>query len=567
MIHIRRISRWWPWILLVTCLVTGTQGLAQKQSKVPPKASATSKSKSQPETPPKEETTPAPAPEPPKTDPLGRSTPYGCVMGFLKAVSDGDLGLATQYLDSKEPDDKAKELATQLKGVLDANLSSSLNKISKDEQGSLRDYLRVSRESIGVAKTSHGDLEIFLDRVERQQQVPVWLFAPETLAKIPEAYSLLEKRDPLDALPEPLRTVNFFGMPLWRWISIFLGLGLCLLLSSVVARLFLWIFRIVLHKGKIQNEDEIVRKLKRPVRILLLALAVALIASHGLSVLARHYWESTAGVLFVVGIGWLLGSIIDLGASVGMRRSIATGVPQKIAVITLVQRLTKVLLAFAVLLILLKAAGVNVAAMLTGLGIGGVALALAAQNTLQDLFGGVSLIVRDTIRVGDFCRVADQTGTIEEIGLSSTRLRTLDRTVVSIPNSKIAQVSSENFTLRDKYWFRHVLSLRPDTTEDQLDRVLAGIETILVEDRNIEAESSRAVLLGFKDASFQIEIFAYVKTDTYANFLKYQQGLLQDVLTVISAAGARLAMTSQTTYLETTGITEDEMRKLTRTDR
>jgi MscS family membrane protein len=183
------------------------------------------------------------------------------------------------------------------------------------------------------------------------------------------------------------------------------------------------------------------------------------------------------------------------------------------------------------------------------------------------LFGGISIIVRDTIRVGDFCRVADQTGTIEEIGLSSTRLRTLDRTVVSIPNSKIAQVSSENFTLRDKYWFRHLLSLRPDTSEDQLDRVLTGIRTILVEDRNIEADTSRAVLLGFMDASFQIEIFAYVKTDTYPNFLKYQQRLLQDVLTAISEAGARLAMTSQTTYLETTGLTEEETTKLTRPNR
>lgn len=566
MIHTRRISRLWPVILLVVCLFTQTQGLAQKQSKAPPKARATSKSKSQtPETPPKEETTPAP--EPPKTDPLGRSTPYGCVMGFLKAVSDGDLGTATQYLDTKLPDDKAKELATQLKAVLDASLSSSLNKISKDEQGSLRDYLRVSRESIGVAKMPHGDLEIYLDRVERLDQVPVWLFAPETLTKIPEAYAHLEKRDQLDVLPESLRTVDFFGIPLWRWIVIFLGLGLSLLLSSIVARVFLWIFRIALHKGKIQDEEEILRKLRRPVRILLLSLAVAIISSFGLSVLARHYWESAAGVLVVLGTGWLLGSIIDIAASVGTRRSIAIGVQQKIAVITLVQRLTKILVALAVLLILLKGAGVNVGAMLTGLGIGGVALALAAQNALQDLFGGISIIVRDTIRVGDFCRVADQTGTIEEIGLSSTRLRTLDRTVVSIPNSKIAQVSSENFTLRDKFWFRHLLSLRPDTSEDQLDRVLTGIRTILVEDRNIEADTGRAALLGFVDASFQIEIFAYVKTDTYPNFLKYQQGLLQEVLAAISGAGARLAMASQTTYLETTSLTEEEMRKLTRTDR
>jgi MscS family membrane protein len=200
--------------------------------------------------------------------------------------------------------------------------------------------------------------------------------------------------------------------------------------------------------------------------------------------------------------------------------------------------------------------------MLTGLGIGGVALALAAQNALQDLFGGISIIVRDTIRVGDFCRVADQTGTIEEIGLSSTRLRTLDRTVVSIPNSKIAQVSSENFTLRDKFWVHHFLIFRPDTSEDQLNRVLAEIKDVMDQNPKIEPETSRVSILGYQNASFQIEIFAYLRTDTYANFLKYQQSFLMNVQTAIVEAGARLAMTSQTTYLEAVGLVEDETRRL-----
>lgn len=566
MVHLRRIGGPWQVIVLLVCLLGRTEGVAQKQTTKNTKPRASAARSNVPETPPKEEAAP-PVPEEPKTDPLGRSTPYGCVMGFLKAVNDSNLGIATQYLDAKLPNDEAKELAMQLKAVLDASLSSSLNKISKDEQGSLRDNASISRERIGVAKTQSGDLEIYLDRVERKEQIPVWLFSAETLAKIPEVYAHLQRHDRLDALPAPLREVHFFGIPLWRWIAIFLGLAVALLLSSAVARLFLWIFRIVLHKGKIQNEDEILRKLKRPVRILLLSLATAGAASFGLSVLARHYWESAAVVLGVIGLGYLVSSIIDLAASAGMRRSIATGVQQKIAVITLVQRLTKILVAFAVLLLLLREAGINVTAMLTGLGIGGVALALAAQNALQDLFGGISIIVRDTIRVGDFCRVADQTGTIEEIGLSSTRLRTLDRTVVSIPNSKIAQVSSENFTLRDKFWFRHLLTFRPDTLQDQLNRVIADIKTVLNQDPKVEAESSRVVFLGYQDASFQIEIFAYLKTDTYANFLRYQQGLLLNVQTAISEAGARLAMKSQTTYLETAGFINEETERLVRPER
>lgn len=567
MIHFRRISGSWQAIVLLVCLVGSAAGFAQKRNTGHLTGHAISGGKSKvTQSPPKEESNPPDAVAnnaPPKPDPLGRSTPYGCVIGFLQAVNDDNLGLATQYLDTTLPEEQARELAKELKAVLDASLSSNINKLSKEEQGNVRDNLRPSRDRIGVAKTPSGDLDIFLDRIQRPQEPPVWLFASETLAKIPGAYAHLHTFDLSDRLPQPLLRIQFLGLPLWRWIAILLALVLAFLLSSLVARVLLWIFRAFLIKGNIRNEDEILHKLRTPVRILLLSLAVVTAESFSLSVLARHYWGAAAKFFGVVGFAWLIVSIIDLAANAGMRRSVATGVQQKIAVITLIQRLTKILIAFVVLLIFLRDAGINVSAMLAGLGIGGVALALAAQNTLQDLFGGISIIMRDTIRVGDYCRIADQTGTIEDIGLSSTRLRTLDRSVVSIPNSKIAQVSSENFTLRDKFWFHHVLSLRPDTSQAQINRILADIQSILDEDLNVEAGSGRVDLIGFREASFQVEIFAYVKADTYASFLKHQKELLQIVRAAISQAGAQLAMTSQTTYLENANLLHLETKKPT----
>ena len=156
--------------------------------------------------------------------------------------------------------------------------------------------------------------------------------------------------------------------------------------------------------------------------------------------------------------------------------------------------------------------------MLAGLGIGGIALALAAQKTLEDLFGGISIIMRASIRVGDYCRVADQTGIIEDIGLSSTRLRTLDRTVVSIPNARIAVLSSENFASRDKFWFHHILSLRYDTSKTQIERVLGEMQAVMRNTPEIEKETHRANLIGARKASFQIEVFAYVIAANYDLF-------------------------------------------------
>jgi MscS family membrane protein len=265
-----------------------------------------------------------------------------------------------------------------------------------------------------------------------------------------------------------------------------------------------------------------------------------------LSVLARHYWTMVAQAIAAIGIIMLLVRLVDLASERSMRRSLETGVQEKIAVITLAQRLFKILAFFALLLILLRQAGVNVSAMLAGLGIGGIALALAAQNTLADLFGGITIISRETIRVGDYCKLADQTGTVEDIGLSSTRLRTLDRTVVSIPNSKIAQLASENFTLRDIFWFHHILSLRFDTTQPQIEQILTSVRSMLEQDPEVVKDGTiRVNLVKIHGAAFDIEIFAYKRAANYPEFLGRQGELLLNILAAITQLGVHLAFPSQ----------------------
>ena len=231
-------------------------------------------------------------------------------------------------------------------------------------------------------------------------------------------------------------------------------------------------------------------------RLLLVALAIRLVEPYTLSLLARSYWTATARVLGTVGLAWFVVRLVDIAGNIATRRSVTAGTREKIAIITLGRRLFKIFAIFVVLLFMLKGAGINVSAMLAGLGIGGIALALAAQKTLEDLFGGISIILRDSVRVGDFCRVADQTGVIEDIGLSSTRLRTQDRTVVSIPNSKIAQINSENFALRDKFWFHHFLLLRYDATGEQAGDIVAKVRALLEQSTEVEIETIRVNVVG-----------------------------------------------------------------------
>jgi MscS family membrane protein len=189
--------------------------------------------------------------------------------------------------------------------------------------------------------------------------------------------------------------------------------------------------------------------------------------------------------------------------------------------------------------------GVNPTAALAGLGVGGIAVAFAAQKTLENVIGGVSLIIDQAVRVGDFLKVGDTSGTVADIGLRSTRIRTLDRTVVSVPNGQIANMTLENISSRDKFWFHPVLALRYGTTSTQMSAVLEGIRSLLEESRHFEPASIRVRFLRLGPSSLDVEIFAYVLAADWNQFLKIQENILLHIMDCIESSGVQLAIPSQ----------------------
>jgi MscS family membrane protein len=174
-----------------------------------------------------------------------------------------------------------------------------------------------------------------------------------------------------------------------------------------------------------------------------------------------------------------------------------------------------------------------------------VAVALAAQKTIENLFGGVAVVGDRPVTVGDFCKFGDRVGTVEDIGLRSTRIRTLDRTVVSIPNSEFSSMVLENFSQRDKVWFHPLLNLRRDTQPGQVRSILESIRRILSEHPKVEVGPMPVRFVGAGAYSLDIEVFAYIRTADYDEFLQLQQDLLLRIMDAISAAGSALAITTQ----------------------
>jgi MscS family membrane protein len=203
---------------------------------------------------------------------------------------------------------------------------------------------------------------------------------------------------------------------------------------------------------------------------------------------------------------------------------------------------------------LLEAVGVRVSALIAAIGVGGIGIALAAQRTVENLFGGLAVVGDRPIQEGDFCKFGDQQGTVERIGLWSTRLRTPERSVLTIPNAQFLSLKVENLQERDRILFNTTLRLRYETTPDQLRWVLVRLCALIDAHPRLDPDTSRVRFSGFGASSLDVELFVYVRTRDGNEFLAVREDLCLRVMDVVAAAGTAFALPAQTNYSGSTGI-------------
>lgn len=213
------------------------------------------------------------------------------------------------------------------------------------------------------------------------------------------------------------------------------------------------------------------------------------------------------------------------------------------------RKLAKILLLAIGLVSVLNELGFQVASLLAGLGIGGIALALAAQKTVENLFGSVAIGVDQPFRVGDFVKVEDVVGTVESIGMRSTRIRTLDRTIVTFPNGKLADLKAETFAARDRLRLSVNLGLSYGTTATQLRAVLAGVEAALRAHPRIWPDGTSVRFTDFQESALNVEVMAWLQMTDWNGFTAERQELYLRFLAIVEEAGASLAFPTRTVHL------------------
>ena len=422
--------------------------------------------------------------------------------------------------------------------------------------------------------------EITLVRIPEGERAGEWVFSADTVDRAEEFYRLAE-RIPYRAdagspdlhdmyveapgwmipeawvrgLPDWARR-RFWDVTLWQWAAtaVLLAGG-----AGLVAGAFVAARRVAGRRGV------------GPLLTTLAAPLVLIGTCLGIDVLFTNQVRITGDVLFAVktalrfvmfgGCVVLVQAVLTrLGEAVIRSRRLRPGTIDT-QVVRLGFRVLTVLAMAWMVMLGADSMGISVAPLIAGLGVGGLAVALAAQHTVENFIAGLVLFADKPVRIGDSCQFGDNRGTVEQIGLRSTRIRGIDRTVVSIPNSEFAKLRLVNYTQRDKILLKTVLGLRYETTADQLRHVLAALRQLLTGHPRIDAESVRVRFTGYGAYSLDIEVFALAETNDWATFLAIQEDVLLEVMDVVTASGCGFAFPSQTHYMATDSGVEAEVRR------
>lgn len=475
------------------------------------------------------------------SDPLNRTNPRAAVTAFLEACHDSNYARAAEYLDLRQLNKterarRGPELAQQLEEILNHDSRFNVLKLSLSADGNPADDPNPAIEHIASVQQNDATTTIDLERVELTAGQPVWLFSRATVEAIPalapsDATSAIEAR-----LPGFLVSFEILETPLWKWIALLIVAFVVLLLFRLAGSLLLMALK------RVPRPMLWVQSVLEPWLVLLAAMVFGVAEQFiNPSALSRLYIGRAILLVVVAAFAWCAINLIDLFLN---RIDSLLDPRQRIVSHSLIymgRRAAKVAVVGTAAIIVLDNWGYNMTTMIAGLGVGGIAVALAAQGTIANIFGGVSVIADHPVMVGDFGNFGGVMGTVEDIGMRSTRVRTLNRTLMSIPNSAFAGMNLENYAARDKILFNPTLQIKRGVAKEKFHAFLEALEQALRNDKRLDVGVSPIRLTALTAGSIALEIFAYAQTAEIDEFYKIEADLYLEINDALATHEVELA--------------------------
>ncbi len=428
----------------------------------------------------------------PIADPLNRTNPRSTVTAFLESCHARNYARAAQYLDlrqlpAKERAGTGPRLARQLESILNSESRFNVLQLSQSPEGNPSDA-NPSLEQIAAIPRNGSTFSIELERVALQPGAEVWLFSPATVSAIP-ALTPTSTESAIEArLPRFLVSIQILETPIWKWIALVAFAAIIFFFFRLAGHFLIGLIqRFTAHLGS-TSRWVWVTSLLQPWLVFLSAMAFGVVEQFiDPSALSRLYIGRAILLVVVFSFAWCFVNLVDLFL---VRIETLLDPRQRVvshSLIYLGRRVAKAAIFAVAAILVLDNWGYNMTTMIAGLGVGGIAVALAAQGTIANVFGGVSVIGDGPVMVGDFGNFGGVLGTVEDIGMRSTRVRTLARTLMSIPNSAFAGMNLENYAVRDKILFNPTLQIKRATPKDKIRGLMETLAKLLKNDKRMEA--------------------------------------------------------------------------------
>ena len=464
-------------------------------------------------------------------------TPQQALIALYSAFRMGDPEAAALYLDLRYVPEILEgvppvNIARGLLFVFSQQNVLDLSRISGEPEGSLDDGLPEDLEQFGAVTLSEEVIPVYLQRIEEADGSLVWRVSNATVVRIPDMWDELG--------------YNSFNVWLSQVLPEFyiLGMGnfqVAILLLTGIGGWFVtgWIsFLIAKLGGRFTSpwRHALSRFLRVPLRLILYVMLIRIvIANLGLSVIAKAYLQSSPLEYLVAVI--LAFGLLNVYRDFKIRQLELQGDVEYVALIKPVVVILRIVIATTAALMWADQAGFNVSTLIAGLGVGSLAVALAAQKTLENVIGAITLYTARPIRPGDWCRFGQIQGTVEEIGLRSVTLRTQNRTLVTVPNSMFSSADIENFSVRDRVRFYKSLQLQMPTP-DQLRAILAEFRALFAAHPMVKQDTVSIRLADIEAATAVMRLDAGILTRDYQEYLAVAEDLNLRIIEIVHQNGA-----------------------------
>lgn len=485
---------------------------------------------------------PTKKPEPPAAP----DSPRAALGRFLALARSGRYAEASSFLDVPADAD-GPLLARRLTLALERNVVLDLARVSPLSGGDAADGFE-DLDELGQWQVEHGTAPVRLERVVGG--AVAWRFDAQTVATADAAFEALPHAALLERLPAALLRAGPADVLWYQWLLLPLFFAAAWALGSVLARLVRAVLRRLAARTQVQWDDAVLARLGGPIT-LACTFGVGLVATPALLLAARAEASLTTwlrtGVL--VAFFWALSRAVEVVVAQLLASPWSSARPNSRALLPLSGRITRVAIAVVGAVAVVSSFGYPVASILAGLGIGGLAVALAAQKTFENLFGAFAVGLDQPFREGDFVKVDDFVGTIETVGLRSTRIRTLDRTIITLPNGQLAEKRIESYAARDRIRFAAKLGLEYGTTSIQVRVVLEKAAALLKAHPKAWPQDVQTRFVGLGPSSLDLEVVGYVSVTDFDEFSAVRTELLLGLMAIVEEAGARFAFPTSTVHV------------------